>query len=160
MEADVKLQPLFDQVISTARGLLNGKPVRLHTDVAADLPAVYADEQRLTQIFLNVIGNACKFTDEGDIRLTARVEKGELLVSISDTGPGVAPEDMALVFEPFKQTDGGIRKGGGTGLGMPITKNLVEAHGGRIWLESELNRGSIFHIVLPLHLETAPVILA
>jgi signal transduction histidine kinase len=154
IEEGIQLRPLFNRVVSTARGLLHGKDVQLLVDIADELPTMRGDEQRLTQVFLNVVGNACKFTDKGEISVTAKVEGQNLVVKVRDTGPGIAPEETDLVFQPFKQTDQGIRKGGGTGLGMPISKSLVEAHGGRIWLESELNCGTTFYINLPLKAET------
>jgi signal transduction histidine kinase len=150
MEDNVKLETILEQVVSTGRGLLGDKAVTLETSIASDLPSIRGDRQRLTQIYLNILSNACKFTDEGLIRITAEVIDHELIVAVQDSGPGIAAEDIDLVFQPFKQTKAGIRKGGGTGLGMPITKNLIEAHGGRIWVESEVGTGSIFYTALPL----------
>jgi signal transduction histidine kinase len=108
------------------------------------------DKQRLVQIVLNIVGNACKFTDEGDIHIRARQQDGSVLIAISDTGPGIALADQAAVFEPFQQTKTGLRQGGGTGLGMPIAKSLAEAHGGRLWLESEVDKGTTFFVSLPI----------
>ncbi len=149
-EDHVQLKALIDSAAATARSLLVGKPVRLHTDIANDLPGVRADKQRILQVLLNVLSNACKFTDEGEIRIHARQDNGEVRISVTDTGAGIAAEDQALVFLPFQQTITGLRQGGGTGLGMPIAKNLIEAHGGRIWLESTLGQGTTFHITIPV----------
>src|SRR5262249_5685384 len=98
----------------------------------------------------NIISNACKFTETGTIKVAAYRKDGEVIFSIADTGPGIAAEDQAAVFQAFKQTTTGLRKAGGTGLGMPISKNLVEAHGGRLWLESEPGKGSTFYVALPV----------
>jgi len=103
---------------------------------------------------LNIMSNACKFTDDGEIRVKVSQKDGEVLITVKDTGPGIAPEDQAMVFEAFKQTKTGLRQGGGTGLGMPIAKSLAEAHGGRMWLESEFGKGATFFIALPIKSET------
>jgi signal transduction histidine kinase len=99
------------------------------------------------------MSNACKFTEQGDIRVKMYQKNGEVIIAMSDTGPGIAPVDQAMVFEAFKQTKAGLRQGGGTGLGMPIAKSLAEAHGGRLWLESELGKGATFYVALPIKSE-------
>ena len=99
------------------------------------------------------MSNACKFTDQGHIKVAVHSTDGQVLIAIEDTGPGIAPEDQVLVFEAFKQTTTGLRQRGGTGLGMPISKNLAEIHGGRLWLESEVGKGSIFYLNLPIKSE-------
>src|SRR6185503_4116229 len=109
--------------------------------------------QRILQILLNLMSNACKFTETGEITITAHRSGDELVISVADTGPGIKPEDQTLVFEAFKQTQTGLRQGGGTGLGMPIAKSLAEAHGGRLWLESVHGNGSTFYISLPIKFE-------
>jgi len=126
---DVDIAMIVTDAGTTATALLNDKAVEVNTDIAADLPLMRGDQQRIHQIFLNLVSNACKFTDEGAITIRAREENDKLVVTVSDTGAGIAEEDQASVFEAFKQTTTGLRQGGGTGLGMPITKSLVEAHG-------------------------------
>ncbi len=148
-EDGLKLAPLLEQVASTGRTLLAEKPVTLRTEIADDLPTIRGDRQRLMQILLNLVSNACKFTDEGEIVLSAARQNGEIVLSVRDTGVGIAPEDQALVFEVFKQTETGLRKGSGTGLGLPIAKSLVEAHEGRLWLESALGKGTTVFVALP-----------
>jgi signal transduction histidine kinase len=150
IEDDIDLNALLSSAVPTARSLLNGKPVRLQTSIDTDLPLIRADRQRVLQIVLNLVSNACKFTEEGEINITAYQQAGEIVVSVADTGPGIAPEDQAMVFEAFKQTTTGLRQGGGTGLGMPIAKSLAEAHGGRLWLESEYGKGTTFFLALPV----------
>lgn len=108
------------------------------------------DKQRITQILLNILSNACKFTEEGSIRVVASQTDSEVYIAIADTGPGIKPEDQRLVFEAFKQTSTGLRQAGGTGLGMPIAKSLAEAHGGSLWLESDYGRGTTFYLTLPI----------
>lgn len=153
VEDDVDLNAIVNSVVTTGRGLLSGKPTRLHTEVESNLPLIRADRQRILQVLLNIMSNACKFTEEGEIRIKTSQKDGEVLISISDTGPGIAPADQAMVFEAFKQTKEGLRQGGGTGLGMPIAKSLAEAHGGRMWLESEYGKGSTFFVALPIKSE-------
>src|SRR6266508_4661771 len=100
---------------------------------------------RLSQVLLNLVGNAIKFTDVGEVRIEARQEAGEFVVSVTDSGPGIAPENQAAIFEEFQQADtSSTREKGGTGLGLSIAKRIVEMHGGRIWVESEVGRGSTF----------------
>lgn len=151
---DVSIPEIIKEVSITGRALLDDKPVELKTEVAGALPDIRGDHQRVRQIMLNIISNACKFTDEGHITISARQYADEIIVSISDTGRGIAKEDQAMVFEAFKQTTDGLRQGGGTGLGMPITKNLIEAHGGTIHLESEPGKGTTFYIHLPIKSNT------
>lgn len=150
VEDDVSLREITESVANTARGLLKDKPVALNVEIAPDLPLIEGDRQRILQIMLNVVSNACKFTKEGQIDLQVSQQDGHLQIAVADTGPGIAPEDYATVFEKFKQTNSGLRQGSGTGLGMPITRSLVEAHGGKIWLEGELGKGTTFTITLPV----------
>lgn len=147
---DVDMQQVIKQVVSTGRSLLHEKSVELIADVSPDLPRIRGDKQRLTQVFLNIISNACKFTEQGEITVRAYRDNADVVISVADTGPGIAPDDHGLVFEAFKQTTSGLRQGGGTGLGMPITKSLVESHGGTIELESALGEGTTFTITLPI----------
>jgi len=150
VEDNVNLRDILSNAQVTGKGLLGDKPVELRMELPEDLPLLRADRQRIFQVVLNIISNACKFTDSGSIVIRAWQQDEMLMVSIQDSGPGIAAEDHGKVFKAFEQTDTGIRQGGGTGLGMPISKNLVEAHGGRMWLESELGKGATFFIALPL----------
>ncbi len=113
-------------------------------------PVVEADRKRLKQVLVNLLTNAAKFTpDGGRITVSARAAGDEVVFSVEDTGPGIRPEDMKRLFSPFEQLETGRRKGG-TGLGLAISKRLVEAHGGRIWVESEYGRGSRFSFSIPI----------
>lgn len=150
VEESVAVDVLLYQAISTGQAILADKPVELHVDIAPALPLISGDKQRILQIFLNIISNACKFTTSGEVRIRAEQVGDEIMISVSDTGPGIAPEDQSLVFEPFKQTTSGLRQAGGTGLGMPIARSLAEAHKGRLWLESTYGQGTTFHLTLPI----------
>ena len=153
---EVNIADLVNSVMSTAVGLVKDKPVELRKEIQPDLPIIHADPIRVRQILLNLISNAAKFTEEGYIEVAARLAKGphglsEILVKVEDTGPGIAPEDQHKLFRPFSQVDASLtRKTGGTGLGLSITRNLVEMHGGRIWLESEVGKGATFYFTLPV----------
>lgn len=150
LEDNVSVDALIKQAVTTGQGLLGDKSVRLETEIAPDLPPMRADRQRVLQILLNIISNACKFTEQGAIKVRAAHRDNHVTLSVEDTGPGIAPEDQPLVFEPFKQTEAGLRQHGGTGLGMPIARSLAEAHGGRLWLESAPGKGSTFYVELPV----------
>lgn len=150
VEPEVDLNDLLSSVQATASILLKDKPVKLQTDIQANLPSIMGDKQRIMQVMLNILSNACKFTDTGSVTITAHSDDDHVYFAVHDTGPGIVPEDQPLVFQPFQQTDTGLRKGGGTGLGMPISKSLVEAHGGNLTLESEPGKGSIFLVKLPI----------
>ncbi|MCU0463911.1 MAG: HAMP domain-containing histidine kinase [Anaerolineae bacterium] len=151
IEPNLKFNEILNSALKYVHPILADKPVELVQDIPADLPPMTADRKRLIQILLNILSNAAKFTDEGHIKVSVAVAGEQLKVSIADTGHGIAPEDHHNVFTAFKQTETGLRQGGGTGLGMPICKRLVEIHGGRLWFESELNKGTTFFIELPLH---------
>jgi signal transduction histidine kinase len=113
-------------------------------------------EQRLTQVLLNLVGNAIKFTDAGEVRITAAPANGHFALSVSDTGPGIPPQEQERVFEKFHQVDASsTRTKGGTGLGLVIAKQIVEMYGGRIWVESALGQGSTFRMELPVRATAA-----
>ena len=122
--------------------------------MAKSLPVGLGDEQRLTQVLLNLVGNAIKFTDTGEVRITARTENGHFTVSVTDTGPGIPTDQLTRVFDQFHQVDNSNTKAkGGTGLGLAIAKQIVEMHGGRIWVEFELGKGATFQMELPVRAE-------
>jgi len=153
---DVDIADLVNSVMSTAVGLVKDKPVKLIKEIDDNLPIIHADPIRVRQVLLNLISNAAKFTEEGHIKVFARLQKGphglpEVLIGVEDTGPGIAKEDQEKLFKPFSQVDASpTRKTGGTGLGLSISRNLVEMHGGRIWVESEPGKGSTFYFTLPV----------
>jgi signal transduction histidine kinase len=135
-------------VMVRERAVKNG--VRLSLESDPDVGVVEADERRIRQVVFNLLANAVKFTPAGgsvDVR-SARLD-GEVHVSVADTGPGIASEDQLRIFEEFQQTDVGAEQREGTGLGLALSKKLVELHGGRIWVESEVGKGSTFTFSLP-----------
>jgi signal transduction histidine kinase len=161
VEDGIDMNSLLNTAVMNGQSLIKGKdkPVELKTEIADDLTSIRGDRQRLLQILLNIVSNACKFTEEGEIRVKAYQKHDEIHIIVADTGPGITPEDQVLVFEAFKQTNTGLRQGGGTGLGMPIAKSLAEAHAGRMWLESEPGKGATFYVVLPVKSETLEPVL-
>jgi len=148
----VDMHTVTDVVLALSRPLLGEKPVELVNEISRDTPAVTADENRMQQILHNLVGNAVKFTESGKVAVSARVEAGrELVVCVSDTGIGIAEDARARIFRSFEQADGSTARAyGGTGLGLAVSKQLVELHGGRIWVESEPGSGSRFHFSVPL----------
>jgi signal transduction histidine kinase len=150
------LENVVETVRAATESLAETKKLSLKTDVAKSLPIGFGDEQRLTQVLLNLVGNAIKFTDTGEVRISAAVANGHFTVSVSDTGPGIAEEYRALIFEQFHQIDSSNTKAkGGTGLGLAIARQIVEMHCGRIWVESTLGKGSNFRIELPVRTQNA-----
>lgn len=143
---------------STALTLLEGKPVEVILD-CEHVPSIRADRLRLRQIVLNLISNACKFTDTGSVKIHAQREGENILIAVTDSGPGIDPKDFESIFETFHQTEVGLRKGKGTGLGLPISRRLAEAHFGRLWVESELGKGATFYVSLPIKSERLEVTL-
>ncbi|MBN1430306.1 MAG: HAMP domain-containing protein [Anaerolineae bacterium] len=150
VEENVALQDIVYAGARTAESLLKDKPVTLVKDIGADLPLILCDQRRVQQVLLNLLGNAAKFTDHGTITLSVKRQDDQILFVIKDTGAGIPKDQQDYIFEPFIQTETGIKHAGGTGLGLPISRSLVEAHGGRIWLESAPGEGSTFMFTLPI----------
>jgi signal transduction histidine kinase/putative methionine-R-sulfoxide reductase with GAF domain len=153
---DVNLADLITSVLSTAVGLVKDKPIQLKQIISPDLPSVRADPTRLRQVILNLLSNAAKFTEQGTILIEAGVQtpqpgKSEIIVKVTDTGIGISAEHQRNLFQPFTQVDGSAtRKTGGSGLGLSISRLLVEIHGGRIGVESTEGEGSCFYFTLPI----------
>ncbi len=158
VEADQKIDEIVLAAVETAQSLLLGKPVKIRCQIEPDLPALTCDVHRIQQIVLNLLSNACKFTDQGQIQVCVYVQLNEIIISIADSGRGISPENHDLIFEAFRQTKEGLRKGEGTGLGLPISRRLAEAHGGRVWVESDLGAGATFYVALPLQTSLVPTI--
>jgi signal transduction histidine kinase len=152
--ADYSLKNVAHTVFSAVEPLAKEKRLAFKVDVEPDLPPGYGDERRLTQVLLNLVGNAIKFTDSGEVAIKASQKNGAFNIAVCDTGPGISQADQARLFQEFQQADNSItRKKGGTGLGLAISKRIVEMHGGKIWVDSTVGRGSTFSITLPLKVE-------
>jgi signal transduction histidine kinase len=152
--AEYAIESVIETVRSATESLAQNKKLSLKTQVAKSLPVGLGDEQRLTQVLLNLVGNAIKFTDAGEVRVTAKAINGHYALTVADTGPGIPEEHQSRIFEQFHQVDNSNTKArSGTGLGLAIAKQIVEMHGGRIWVESTLGKGSTFRIELPTRAE-------
>jgi signal transduction histidine kinase len=152
---EVDLTQAAEAVRATVRGLIDVNNIELLWEVSPDLPLIEADPIRIRQILLNLLSNAAKYTPAGQIHLTIKPENEQIHIQVSDTGIGIARQDFDKIFVAFEQADSSTTRAvGGTGLGLPITKWLVEMHQGEIHFESELNKGSTFHVILPVRLET------
>ncbi len=152
--ADYSLQDVVHTVVVAVESLANGKKLALTADVGSNLPIGHGDGRRLAQVLLNLVGNAIKFTDKGEVAIKATAENGSFTVAVHDTGPGIAPSDQGKIFEEFQQADNSATKRkGGTGLGLSIAKRIIGMHGGRIWVESDVGKGSTFAFTIPVKVE-------
>ena len=148
------MREIVQTVFTAIESLAGEKHLALKVTLPPDLPLGHGDERRITQVLLNLVGNAIKFTEVGEVRVGVSAADGAFRVAVSDTGPGIAPVDQAKIFEEFQQVDSSsTRKKGGTGLGLSIARRIIEMHGGRIWVESGLGKGSTFCFTLPVRVE-------
>jgi signal transduction histidine kinase len=151
---DYSLKDVVHTVVTATEPLAAEKKLPLKVEIPRDLPAGRGDERRLAQVLLNLVGNAIKFTDAGDVRIAANIENGRFVLSVADTGPGIPASEQTRIFEEFHQIDSSNTKTkSGTGLGLAISKRIVELHGGRIWVESAVGKGSTFRLELPVRAE-------
>src|SRR6476620_6913043 len=148
----VSLPEVAERAIMATSSLFDQKSLQLVKNIDTNIPEISGDRDKLIQVIINLISNAVKFTDSGFVTCDVYRKNDELIVSITDTGIGIAMDDYSAVFEQFKQVGGDTLtdKPKGTGLGLPICKEIVEHHGGRIWLESEVGKGSTFSFSLPV----------
>jgi signal transduction histidine kinase len=154
--SDYSLPTLIETVRVATESLARAKSLALTTELATALPHGFGDEQRLSQVLLNLVGNAIKFTDRGEVCIAARAVDDHFLISVRDTGPGIPLDERERIFREFHQVDGSsTRAKGGTGLGLAIVKHIVEMHGGSIWVESTLGQGSVFHLKIPVQIPQA-----
>jgi signal transduction histidine kinase len=152
--SDYCIQDIAQTVRSTLEPLATDKKLGFKVEIASQLPPGRGDGRRLTQVLINLVGNAIKFTDAGEVAIKAEAHNGSFHVSVHDTGPGISSADQARLFQEFQQADNAItRKKGGTGLGLAISKRIIEMHGGRIWVESQVGQGSTFAFTLPVIVE-------
>ena len=148
--ASLSLREALERGVVMVREPATKHGVRLSLELEPGVDLVEGDERRLRQVIFNLLSNAVKFTPEGGEVVVATASRDhEVLISVTDTGPGIPPEDHERIFEEFQQTDVGVRQREGTGLGLALSKRLVELHGGRIWVESEPGHGSRFVFTLP-----------
>lgn len=148
----VNVRQAVDLVILTCSHAIKGKKITINNNISSELPYIIADENRVQQILYNLIGNAIKFTQYGSITIDAKVVSNYVEISIKDTGIGIPKDKLNAIFEPYEQVDFSIaKKYGGTGLGLNITKKLIEMHSGSIYVESAVGEGSKFSFILPVH---------
>jgi len=151
---EYSMKEVVQTVFTSVEALAMEKNLDMKVTVHEDLPNGMGDEQRIVQVLLNLLGNAIKFTDEGEVRVEVTASNETFLVSVFDTGPGLSEADQRMIFKEFHQVDGSsTRKKGGTGLGLAIAKRIIDMHGGRLWVESTLGQGSNFFFTLPVRVE-------
>ena len=147
----VDLSSVAEVVVAMSRPLTTGHPVVIENKISSDLPLIWGDENRLLQVLYNLVGNAIKFTEEGSISIRAKETKGEVEVCVQDTGIGIDPDRLDSIFDSYESQDQSINRDYiGTGLGLTITKKLVELHKGQIWVSSIPGTGSSFYFTVPI----------
>jgi signal transduction histidine kinase/HAMP domain-containing protein len=148
------MKNIVEMVVLATESLAAAKKLRLNIEVSDNMPLGRGDERRIAQVLLNLVGNAIKFTDVGEVCIAAQAANDRFSVAVVDTGPGIPATEQGRLFREFHQVDSSnTKKKGGTGLGLAIAKRIVELHGGRIWVKSELGKGSAFHFELPIRAE-------
>lgn len=149
----IALPPVIADAITVVSGLYASRGLYLRAEIEPDLPPVYCDESRVRQVLINLLGNAGRFTEQGGVTVSCTVNpsnRRQLVVSVADTGPGIAAKDQQRVFEPFQQADVSTRRRhGGSGLGLTISKQFIEMHGGSLWLTSQPGVGTTISFSLP-----------
>ena len=154
--AEYSVQQILETVRLSLRSLAAEKGIEFVVESQGEIPTAVGDGKRITQCLTNLVGNALKFTKQGSVTVRAELQGDEVRYSVADTGIGIPKDQLAHVFGEFRQVDASIsREFGGTGLGLSITKTFVEMHGGRIWAESELGKGSTFYFTIPLRVAEA-----
>lgn len=147
----VNLHQLVGIVVQLTQPLLMDKPVTIHNGISKDMPYIEADKDRLLQVLHNLVSNGLKFTDVGRVSIHAKIEERQVKITVSDTGIGIPQDKFETIFSSFEQIEADeCRIFGGTGLGLTISKQLIELHGGKIWVESIVSQGASFHFTLPI----------
>jgi signal transduction histidine kinase len=148
---EYSMKEVVQAVVSATESLASAKNLPLRTSISEDMPIGRGDERRIAQVLLNLVGNAIKFTDAGEVSIAAGISEGMFRIAVADTGPGIPETEQARIFDEFHQVDSSnTKKKGGTGLGLAIAKRIIELHGGHISVRSELGKGSTFQFELPV----------
>jgi signal transduction histidine kinase len=145
---EVHIGQIIQSAIASTSALWRAKGLRVHAAEKQDTPACWADSDRLIQVLMNLLSNAIKFTDTNDITVMTSVSRWHICVSVRDSGPGISPEDQDTIFEKFRQTTAGQKRGGGTGLGLPICRELIQLHKGKLWVDSVPGEGATFSFTI------------
>jgi len=149
IEDNINIQKLINNIALSATLALADKPVELQINISPDIPYIVGDRRRIHQSILNLVSNAWKFTQEGIIEISGKLRGNNLIVLVKDTGPGISQVDLDRIFAPFEQSKIGLAIASSTGLGLPITQKLIEAHGGNMIVQSQLSVGSTFGFCIP-----------
>ena len=151
---DYSMAEVVRSVVTATEPLASAKGLKFATVLQDEMPVAHGDARRVSQVLLNLAGNAIKFTDEGEVEIRAMTERGQFVLTVRDTGPGIADADQDRIFGEFQQIDNSnTRRKGGTGLGLAISKRMVEMQGGTISVESIVGQGSTFRVVLPVRVD-------
>jgi signal transduction histidine kinase/CheY-like chemotaxis protein len=153
----ISMPEVIEAAVTAVHPLYRSKGLYLETELEPGIPVLFADRTRIREVIINLLSNAGRFTEQGGVRVHAWQKDDRIQISVSDTGPGIAPEDQDRVFEPFQQLDGSLRRRyGGTGLGLSISRKIVEMHEGSMWIESSLGNGATFSFSLPVVMARHP----
>lgn len=154
----VRIAEVIESALAIVRPLIERKGLRLSIEIPSDLPDVFCDPVRIRQVILNLLTNAVRLTERGGVAIHVYQEGQGVVVGVQDTGPGIPPEDIKRIFEPFYASSSHLtREEGGSGLGLSISKQFVELHKGQMWCESEVGKGSTFYFRLPISVPPQPV---
>jgi signal transduction histidine kinase len=148
VENDVNVYQEIEATINMVGSMIKGRDIKLVQDIDDNLPTISGDKRRIRQVILNLLSNALKFTEQGTVTISAKVQDDAISFAVIDTGPGISKSAQEVIFEPFVQTENGV-KVEGTGLGLPISRSLAQAHGGDLWVISEPGEGAAFYFTLP-----------
>jgi len=152
----VQLDGILRYTLDMLQGQIKSKHIKVQTDIAPAIPALRANPVRLRQVLDNVVGNAIKYSNrDGEVKVSIHAEGDQIILQVSDDGPGIPIQDQPHIFDKFYRGRN-MDKQEGSGLGLAIVKSIVDAHQGRIWVESNLGQGSTFFIVLPVNSPTIP----
>jgi two-component system NtrC family sensor kinase len=150
----VQLDGILNYTLEMLQGQIRARHLKVQLDIAPGLPAMRANPVRLRQVFDNIVGNAIKYSNEnGEVQISMRAEETQIIIQVTDNGPGIPVKDQAHIFDKFYRASN-VGAKAGSGLGLAIVKTIVEAHQGRVWVESVVGKGTSFFIVLPMVMET------